>query len=94
MATTRHDTVVTRWVLDHPLRDLIADLLRQKWKRGSCDEGAHGPRVNDWARVEIRLWNRPDRKHRVLARRSITDPTKIAYYIAYTPADATLRFSQ
>lgn len=90
MATTRHDTVVTRQALDHPLHDLMADLPRQKWKRRSCGEGAHGPRIYDWARVEVRPWHRPDRKHWVLARRSITDPAKIAYYIAYAPAGATL----
>ncbi|MBT3161259.1 IS701 family transposase [Streptomyces sp. G11C] len=90
VATTRHDTVVTRRALDHPLHDLMADLPRQKWKRRSCGEGAHGPRIYDWARVEVRPWHRPDRKHWVLARRSISDPTKVAYYIAYAPAEATL----
>ncbi|GAA1113833.1 hypothetical protein GCM10009663_63260 [Kitasatospora arboriphila] len=90
VATTRHDTVVTWRAMDHRLHDLIADLPRQKWKRRSCGEGAHGPRVYDWARVEVRPWHRPDRKHWVPGRRSITDPTKVAYYIAYTPADATL----
>lgn len=90
VATTRHDTVVTRQALDHPLHELVADLSRQKWKRRSCGEGAHGLRTYDWARVEVRPWHRPDRKHWVLARRSIIDPTKVAYYIAYAPAGATL----
>ncbi|MFE2346696.1 IS701 family transposase [Kitasatospora cineracea] len=90
VATTSHDTVVTRWAMDHRLHDLIADLPRQKWKRRSCGEGAHGLRIYDWARAEVRPWHRPDRKHWVLARRSITDPAKIAYYIAYAPAEATL----
>ncbi|KIQ64612.1 endonuclease DDE [Kitasatospora griseola] len=90
VATTRHDTVVTRRALDHPLHDLVAGLPRQKWKRRSCGEGAHGPRVYDWARVEVRPWRRPDRRHWVLARRSITDPTKVAYCIAYAPAATTL----
>jgi SRSO17 transposase len=90
VATTRHDTVVTRRALDHRLHDLVADLPYQKWKRRSCGEGAHGLRIYDWARIEVRPWHRPDRKHWVLARRSITDPEKIAYYIAYAPADATL----
>ncbi len=90
VATTRHDTVVTRQALDHPLHELVADLPRQKWKRRSCGEGAHGLRIYDWARVEVRPWRRPDRKHWVLARRSIIDPTKVAYYIAYAPAGTTL----
>lgn len=82
VATTRHDTVVTRQALDRPLHDLMADLSRQKWKRRLCGEGAHGPQSHDWARVEVWPWHCPDRKHWVLARRSITNPTKFAYYIA------------
>ena len=90
MATTSHDTVVTRQALDHPVRDLIAALPRQKWKRRSCGDGAHGPRVYDWARAEVRPWHRPDRQHWVIARRSTTRPNEIAYYIAYAPAGTTL----
>ncbi|MFE4843805.1 IS701 family transposase [Streptomyces sp. NPDC056690] len=78
MATTRHDTVVTRWAIDHPVHDLFPGLPRQKWKRRSCGNGAHGPRVYDWARVEVRPWHREDRRHYV------------SYYIAYCPADTTL----
>jgi SRSO17 transposase len=47
MATTRHDTVVTRWALDHPVHDLFPGLPRQKWKRRSCGAGAHGQRIYD-----------------------------------------------
>jgi SRSO17 transposase len=45
MATTRHDTVVTRWSIDHPVQDLFPGLPRQKWKRRSCGEGAQLPTV-------------------------------------------------
>lgn len=62
MATTRHDTVVTRWAIDHPVHDLFNGLARQKWKRRSCGTGAHGLRIYDWARVEVRPWHRPDRR--------------------------------
>ncbi|GGQ77980.1 hypothetical protein GCM10010195_36900 [Kitasatospora griseola] len=86
VATTRHDTVVTRRALHHPLHDLMADLPRQKWKRRFCCEGTHGLRLHDWARVEVRPRHRPDRRHWVLTRRNITDPTKIAYYIAVVGA--------
>jgi hypothetical protein len=86
MATTRHDTVVTRIAIDHPWNDLFHDLPRQKWKRRSCGAGAHGPRVFDWARVEVR----PDRQHWVIARRSVRRPEGISYYIAYFPVDTTL----
>ncbi|MEV7254150.1 IS701 family transposase, partial [Streptomyces cyaneofuscatus] len=90
MATTRHDTVVTRWAMDHPVHDLFPGLPRQKWKRRSCGNGAYGPRVYDWARVEVRPWHREDRRHWVIARRSVSRPDQISYYIAYCPADTTL----
>ncbi|MFJ2575202.1 IS701 family transposase [Streptomyces halstedii] len=90
MATTRHDTVVTRWAIDHPVSELFPGLPRQKWKRRSCGQGAHGPRVYDWARVEVRPWHRPDRRHWVIARRSVARPQELSYYIAYCPADTTL----
>ncbi|MFE2500111.1 IS701 family transposase [Streptomyces scopuliridis] len=90
MATTRHDTVVTRWAMDHPVHDLFPHLSRQKWKRRSCGNGAHSPRVYDWARVEVRPWHREDRRHWVIARRSVSRPKEISYYIAYCPAETTL----
>ncbi|MEU4134566.1 IS701 family transposase [Streptomyces wuyuanensis] len=90
MATTRHDTVVTRFAIDHPVNDLFHDLPRQKWKRRSCGNGAHGPRVFDWARVEVRPWHQPDRQHWVIARRSLSRPEEVSYYIAYYPAGTTL----
>ena len=89
MATTRHDTVVTRWAIDHPVHDLFPGLPRQKWKRRSCGDGAHGRRIYDWARVEVRPWHREDRRHWVIARRSVSRPEEISYYIAYCPADTT-----
>ncbi|MFH9608345.1 IS701 family transposase [Streptomyces sp. NPDC017448] len=90
MATARHDTVVTRWALDHPVHALLHDLPRQKWKRRSGGNGAHGPRVFDWARVEVRPWHREDRRHWVIARGSVSRPEEISYYIAYCPARTTL----
>uniref|UniRef100_UPI003F4912A7 IS701 family transposase n=1 Tax=Streptomyces sp. CA-141956 TaxID=3240051 RepID=UPI003F4912A7 len=74
MATTRHGTVVTRWAMDHPVHGPFRDLPRQKWKRRSCGNGAHGPRVFDWARAEARPWHRKDRRHWVIARRSVRRP--------------------
>jgi RNase P subunit RPR2 len=76
MATTRHDAVVTRWVIDHLVHALFPGLPRQKWKRRSCGDGAHGRRIYDWARIEVRPWHRPDRRYWVLARRSASRPLR------------------
>ncbi len=38
----------------------------------------------------MRPWHREDRRHWVLARRSVSRPEEISYYIAYCPAQTTL----
>lgn len=53
MATTRHDTVVTRRAIDHAVHGLFPGLPRQKWKRRPYGNGAHGPRVFDRPRSSI-----------------------------------------
>ncbi|GHB68777.1 hypothetical protein GCM10010347_43800 [Streptomyces cirratus] len=40
--------------------------------------------------MEVRPWHREDRRHWVIARRSIRWPDQISYYIAYCPAETTL----
>ncbi|CAM5282020.1 IS701 family transposase [Streptomyces atroolivaceus] len=69
---------------------LFPGLPWQKWKRCSCGNGAHGPRIYNWARFEVRPWHREDRRHWVIARRSVSRPQEISYYIAYCPAETTL----
>jgi hypothetical protein len=69
---------------------IIAGLPPHAWKRLSCGDGAHGPRVYDWVRVPIRPYWAPGRGHWLLARRSISDPTEIAYYICYAARKTTL----
>jgi SRSO17 transposase len=63
------------------------------WRRLSAGDGAKGPRRYDWARVGIRplnaLWD-PDKGYWLLARRSLADPTDLAYYVCFGPAGATL----
>ncbi len=60
------------------------------WQRISAGAGAHGPRDYDWARVRIRPWWASGRGHWLLARRSITNPEQIAYYVCYGPRRSTI----
>jgi SRSO17 transposase len=90
VATRCNDDVPTRDGLSNMRVDEIACLPAAKWKRISCGAGAHGQRFYDWARVEVRPWWRDGYGHWVLARRSIADPTEIAYYVCYAPARTTL----
>ena len=69
---------------------VIAELAEGDWTRLSCGDGAHGQRLYDWAAVDIRPWREPGCGHWLLARRSITDPQQIAYYLCFGPADTDL----
>jgi SRSO17 transposase len=89
VATKRNDTVPAGNLLDARVDELIAALPARAWQRRSCGDGAHGPRVYDWARVPVRPLHAPARGHWVLARRRISDG-ELAYYICYGPARTTL----
>ena len=56
------------------------------WRRLACGDGAHGPRFYDWAVIDIRPLRRSGFGHWLLARRSISDPAEIAYYICFGPS--------
>lgn len=71
-------------------RELIGGLADGEWESLTCGDGAHGPRVYDWATAPIRPWRLEGWDHWLLARRSLTDPTDIAYYICFSPAGTSL----
>ena len=60
------------------------------WVRISVGDGAKGPRVYDWAVVEIQPLREPGKGHWLLVRRSIANPGELAYYVCYGPAGMTL----
>ncbi|WP_432197662.1 hypothetical protein [Streptomyces sp. bgisy027] len=63
-----------------------ADLLtarkipKRAWNRPSCGQGAKGPRVYDWALIAT-----ASPRHHLLVRRSLADPTDLAFFYAYVP---------
>lgn len=63
-----------------------------RWPRPAVADGAKGPRAYDWAAARVVAsregWPGPDLW--LLARRSLTDPTALAYYLAQAPADTPL----
>jgi SRSO17 transposase len=69
---------------------VIAALPASSWQRINVGAVSHGLRRNDWARVQVRWAWRPGRGHWLLARRSISDPGKTAYHIAYGPRRSSL----
>jgi SRSO17 transposase len=70
---------------------LIAHLPAQAWKKLSAGDGAKGPRLYHWARVAIRPLEDPAMGYWLLARRSLTDPTDLAYYLCYGSPSTPLR---
>jgi SRSO17 transposase len=90
LATKVNDLLTTTEGSERRADELIADLPGRAWRRLSVGAGAHGPREYDWARVPIRSGWRVGRGHWLLARRSISDPTEIAYYVCYGPRRSTL----
>jgi SRSO17 transposase len=90
LATRCNDDVFTTDGRTGRADQLIAGLPTRAWCRISVGAGAHGPRVYDWARLPIRIAWAPGRGHWLLARRSISDPTEIAYYICYAPRRSSL----
>ena len=51
------------------------------WNRRSCGNGAKGRRLYDWAWIAT-----ASERHHLLIRPKISNPTELAYYIAYVPA--------
>lgn len=69
-----------------PMRaDLLAarKIPKRAWNRLSCGQGAKGPRVYDWALVAT-----ANPRHHLLVRRSLADPTDLAFFYTYVPPGA------
>lgn len=65
---------------------VLAGLDDTAWRRLSCGDGIRGPKVSDWAAVDIRPLRDPRYGHWLPARRSVSDPSDIAYYVCFGPA--------
>jgi SRSO17 transposase len=91
MATRCDDLVTSGLHTTSRVDTLVGKLPKGAWKRLSCGDGAHGPRRYDWVSTPIRRTFAPDRRGWVLARRSISDPTEIAYYLCYGRRGTRLR---
>jgi SRSO17 transposase len=91
LATKVNDTVITARGGESRVDTLVAALPRQRWKRLSGGAGAHGERIYDWARIPIRYAWENGFGHWVLARRSVSDPSEIAYYVCYGPVTSRLK---
>lgn len=63
-----------------------------RWQRFAIADGEKGPRMYDWARQRV-IESReglPGPEAWLLVRRSISDPTEVAYYLSNAPTDTPL----
>jgi SRSO17 transposase len=76
------------WTRGHQqtVERLVAALPADAWARLSAGEGSQGPRWYDWACLALPYAAASGKAHWLLARRSVSDPTKLAYYRVYGPA--------
>ncbi len=78
--------------LTHRADEVVASWSADQWERLSAGEGSQGPRLYDWAwqSLDFRL-TEPGWKQWLLARRSLSDPTQIAYYFVFAPETVNLQ---
>lgn len=67
--------------------EIAGGLAPHAWRRLSAGDGSKGPRLYDWALVELwRLQLSEDEQqwgHYLLVRRSIEEPDELAYYVVF-----------
>ena len=69
----------------HTAEDLAAGLSADEWWRLPAGQGSKGPRLYDWARLRLFRLQSPPWDHWLLIRRSIADPTDMAFYVTFGP---------
>jgi SRSO17 transposase len=69
---------------------LLAGVPADAWHRLSCGDGAKGPRVYDWALSRVNCPDPDEYARWVLIRRSVSDPTEVAYFACGGPPATTL----
>ena len=72
--------------------DAVAAVPAARWHRLAVQEGEKGPITYDWTRLRVleRVDGLPGRTVWLLARRSVTDPTEVKYFLSNAPPTVTL----
>jgi SRSO17 transposase len=73
-----------------PADALIEALPATAWTTLSAGAGSKGQRLYDWACLRLPYESAPGLAHWLLARRSLSNPTEIAYFRAFGPEDTGL----
>lgn len=86
----RSDCAVWVGLRQRRVAQLLAELPPGAWQRRSCGAGTKGPRFYDWVRIPINAPEPETSARWLLIRRSLTDPTDVAYYLCGAPPTTTL----
>ncbi len=70
---------------------LAAGLSAQSFRKISAGVGAKGPRLYHWARAAVRPLEDTGMGYWLLVRRSLSEPSDLAYYLCFGPAGTPLR---
>ena len=90
---------IGRGVRQEKATAIAASVGVEAWERLSAGNGAKGPRLYDWTRVELErlTWlsglgvEEVRWQHWLLARRSIEKPEELAYYVVFCPIGTTIQ---
>lgn len=69
---------------------IVEQLPADQWQRLSVGHGTKGPRIYDWAVVELDEVSPEEWSKRLLLRRSLKDTEDIAYYRVFAPTASSL----
>ena len=73
------------------LAEYVARQPEESWVRLSAGDGAKGPRRDDWTWGRLAPAKHAGWEHRWLARRSLEDPSEVAYYFTFAPEETSLK---
>jgi SRSO17 transposase len=71
-------------------KTLLDDVPTDAWQRLSCGDGSKGPRLYDWALLRTNCPEPKTYSRWLLIRRSVADPSDVAFFACGGPPDMTL----
>ena len=86
----RTDFTVRAGFRQKRVKELLTEVPATAWHRVSCGIGSKGPRVYDWAITPLNCPEPEQSRRWLLIRRSVTDPTEVAYFACGGPPQTTL----
>jgi SRSO17 transposase len=89
LAVARSHMVVRDW-RQVRVEDLLPDVPPAAWARLAVAAGSKGPRVFDWALARLPFITEAGYGQWLLARRSVSDASEVAFYRVFGPEGTTL----